>query len=132
MSKCPKLEPPVPCEITISGNALPFTGALIATLIVVGPIDTGLAMVWLGYQMPITIGLRSWSAALPCWKPAAWTPVPASRNAIAATADNRFDLLIFMGRQPVVESVARLCRKNSFPPDSCIAMFVTAHTGFPA
>ena len=103
VSKCPKLEPPVPWDITIIGNALPFTGALIATVIVVGPIEMGLAMVWLGYQIPITIGLPPGSAAVPCWKPAALTNVPMSRIAIAATLDNSFDLQVFMGRQNVVE-----------------------------
>jgi hypothetical protein len=32
--------------------------------------------------------------------------VPASTIAIAATADNRFDLLILMGRQPAVDREA--------------------------
>jgi len=49
-----------------SGNALPFSGALNATVIVVGPIDTGLTVAWLGYQMPMTKGLPFGSAANPC------------------------------------------------------------------
>jgi hypothetical protein len=52
-------------------------------------------MVWLGYRMPIISGLSPWSTATPGWKLAAWTHGPASMIAIAAMADNRFDLLIF-------------------------------------
>ncbi len=77
-----------------------------ATVIVVGPMDTGLARVWVGYQMPITSGLPAGSAATPCWKPAAWTLGPASIIASAAAADSRFDLLIVMEGQPVVDREA--------------------------
>src|SRR5450755_261115 len=103
VSKWPRNEPPVPCDITTIGNALPFTGALNATVIVVGPNDTGLAVAWLGYQMPTTSGLSPGSAATPCWKPAAWTHAPASAVAIIATAENRFDMLILIVDPTFVE-----------------------------
>jgi hypothetical protein len=58
-------DPPVPCDITTSGRAVPCTSPFSATFIVVGSITMGWIVAWLGYQMRTSSGLPSGSAAKP-------------------------------------------------------------------
>jgi hypothetical protein len=74
--------PPLPCEITTSGKALPSTGPAGATLSRVAPSRVvGRGEPEVGYQMPSAIGRPSGAAACTASKPTGFSALRAVATA---------------------------------------------------